>query len=307
MCDAGPVHWFGYVDYACFIPPCPSMPPGTWSTVINLNHMPGVVSHGPTSTRPLIANGHADTSYHFVSPSNFNFWGTPSMTSATIISLETRVTLLGPTFQATADSCLRESGKSVAVPAGQIELIEDTLISDCRDTESLPAWKPYNLVGLKATCVSFPGGTNLDGKIFTGCPPGHGFPLGLWSMPLGSFAMGNTYPYSSNLFVWWGCLSHDKVCNVEQPMSEDVVCGIQVEHVTPPSNNFELINPVVLSAPNVTRRLIDLQNSIVLGIESVGWGIRVSVQLRHWSQPLSWEFLACVIPFATLWPPRSWC
>ena len=47
---------------------------------------------------------------------------------------------------------------------------------------------------------------------------------------------------------------------------------VQLEHVTLPSTNFELINPVVLSTPNVTRRLIDLQNSIILGIESVGWG-----------------------------------
>lgn len=67
---ANPAHVVGSIDYTCN----PIGPISSAQVALNLSHLPGCISHGPLSARPLpAAQAHNERSYHLVAPGNFTF------------------------------------------------------------------------------------------------------------------------------------------------------------------------------------------------------------------------------------------
>jgi hypothetical protein len=69
-----PMHWVGHIDFACAPSGNPLTDPRIWSVDLSLHHLPGIISHNPSTLPPRglpAGQDHLYDSYHVVSPASF--------------------------------------------------------------------------------------------------------------------------------------------------------------------------------------------------------------------------------------------
>lgn len=203
---ANPTHVTGSIDYACN----PNSPVPSTRFRLDLSHLPGCISHGAFSARPLGgATGHRDRSYHLVAPANFNF-GSVNDIQGDFRDDAVRSSPTGSCFPQTY-RCLNES-----------EIREGTLRSDfknclCVNLNGGP-WAHQTLRG-EVVCnnatSTFESVANFDGVI----------PTGLAGLRLGSW-IGPAWPGDVELTVYVGYLRYADVCGAAADLDPHRVCGV---------------------------------------------------------------------------------
>jgi hypothetical protein len=194
--DPCPPHSIGSIDYAC------DEEAGLEAAIaLNLSHLPGCLTHGQLSARPLpAATSHPDRSYHLVAPANFGF-GVVSAIQGPFVEDAVRTSPFGNQFPCTYE-CLSEA----PVRKGEMaQVFENCLCFDFGDAYVH---------------------SEMKGEVDCGGPFGFrtvgGFdpfvPTGLVGLRLGRW-FGPTFPGDQELTVYAGYLAYDDPC--VGPVPED--------------------------------------------------------------------------------------
>jgi hypothetical protein len=189
---ANPSHAIGSIDYACD----PTSPFPATQVALNLSHLPGCVSHGPLSARPLGgAQSHRDRSYHLVAPANFTF-GVGTDIHGPFFEEAVRYSAPGATFP-TSYTCL---GEAPVLEGEMASVFKDCLCGVLANG----AWVHSRMKGAVA-CItaaySFYTVDNFDPVIPTGLA---GLRLGRWSGP--------SWPGDVELTVYTGYMRYENPC-----------------------------------------------------------------------------------------------
>jgi hypothetical protein len=249
-------HFHGHVDYACEFDPV--NPIGfSWRMALNINHLPGCISHDPIITsNPLpAAAAHNDRSYHLVTPSAFVFAPVPVPMGPTPAEAIRSTTFFG----AAGYACLGEA----PIIQGNINNQFQTCL--CFPLVAGPFdWVHQNITGV-APCAGI-AGSYASFPLPPGLPP---LPTGFATMPLGMWTGApGVFPDGRNLLLHWGVLQYFDVCNPNDfPLH--IVTGLSTEGV--PGIPFQNSTP-----PAVFGVFMDLQHSLLqnglLGPLTIGWG-----------------------------------
>lgn len=229
-----PSHVVGSIDYACD----PLSPfPGA-QVVLDLSHLPGCLSHGPLSARPLAGvAAHAERSYHLVSPPNFAFVAGSDL-QGPFFEEAVRSSPTGTNFPATYQ-CLGEA------PMREGNLVSVTKNCLCTNLSGGP-WVHSDLKG-EVDCSGF--GASFESV--SGFDPV--VPTGLVGLRLGTW-VGPAWPGDLELTVYAGYLRYDDPCAPFDDKSPDRVFGVGTNGV-----------PGFLFGPSIgpEKAFMDLQDSLV--------------------------------------------
>jgi len=189
---ANPSHFIGHIDYTC----------STFALQpdisLSLSHMPGCISHGPLSARPLAgAAAHAGTSYHLVTPAGFN-WLAASAAEGRTIAEALRPSSEGDCFP-NSYKCMNE------IPIRDGEIASSFRNCLCQNFINGP-WTHQKIKG-EGDCQGAP----LAYESLQGFDPA--VPTGLVTLPLGRWS-GNTWMNGVELSVHFGYFRLSEPCGV---------------------------------------------------------------------------------------------
>jgi len=203
---ANPSHSIGSIDYTCD----PTGPvPGT-QVALNLSHMPGCLTHGPLSARPLLGGAaHNDRSYHLVAPSNFVFTAGNDI-AGPFKEEAIRYSEPGSLFPSTY-KCLSEA------PVIDGELT--SVFKNCLCTTLSGGPWVHSKLGGKVDC----GGGSFGFGSVDGFDPV--IPTGLAGYRLGSW-VGGTFPGDVELTVYAGYMKYDNRCASDDQDEPHRVFGV---------------------------------------------------------------------------------
>ncbi|MFG0318491.1 MAG: hypothetical protein ACF8XB_14550, partial [Planctomycetota bacterium JB042] len=202
-----PSHVIGSVDYAC---DPTGADPGA-AIALNLSHLPGCISHGSLSARPLpAAQAHPDRSYHLVAPSNFTFGSVNDIAG----SFKEEAVRSSP-----SGNCYPWSARCL----GEAAVIEGELATDfknclCIDDIDGGPWVHQKMKGE----VDCSGASSVFSTV-DGFDPN--IPTGLAALRLGRWS-GNTFPGNLELSVYVGYLQYFDPCVPFADLSPHRVCGV---------------------------------------------------------------------------------
>lgn len=201
-----PSHAIGSIDYTCD----PTSPFPATRVALNLSHMPGCLSHGPLSARPLggVA-AHVDRSYHLVAPANFTF-GVGTDIHGPFRDEAVRYSPPGPSFP-TSYECL---GEAPVVEGEMVSVFKDCLCS----SPSGGAWVHSRMKGAVACfgpTYTFYTVDGFDPAIPTGLA---GLRLGRWS--------GSAWPGDVELTVYAGYMRYENPCADADELEPHRVFGV---------------------------------------------------------------------------------
>lgn len=201
-----PSHAIGSIDYACD----PLSPVASAQVVLDLSHLPGCLSHGSLSARPLAgAAAHANRSYHLVAPSNFAFVAGNDL-QGPFFEEAVRSSPTGPNFPATYQ-CLGEA----PVREGKLS----SVFKNCLCTSLIGGpWVHSDLKGevdCSGQAAAFESVPNFDPVVPTGLV---GLRLGSWSGP--------AWPGDLELTVYAGYLRYEDPCVPLSDLDPDRVFGV---------------------------------------------------------------------------------
>ena len=180
--NQGPQHFIGHIDYTCSsfaVQPDISL---------SLSLLPGCISHGPLSERPLTgAAAHPGTSYHLVTPAGFN-WLAATAPEGRTVAEAVRPASEGDCFPSTY-KCLTE------IPVRDGEIASSFRNCLCQSFINGP-WTHQKISG-EGDCQGAP----LAYKSVSGFDPA--VPTGLVTLPLGRWS-GNSWMNDVELSVHFG-------------------------------------------------------------------------------------------------------
>lgn len=230
-----PSHVIGSIDYACD----PTSPVPGARIALNLSHLPGCLSHGSFSARPLAgAAAHADRSYHLVAPNNFAF-GSVNDIQGPFFEEAVRSSPVGSSFPGTY-RCLGEA----SVREGHMGSVFKNCL--CTNLSGGP-WVHSELRGeVDCSGVSsvFRTVDNFDPVVPTGLV---GLRLGRWQGP--------AWPGDLELTVYAGYFRYVDPCLALSDLNPHRVLGVGTNGVP----GYLFGGPVI--APE--RAFVDLQDSLV--------------------------------------------
>jgi hypothetical protein len=251
-----PVHMVGSIDYIC-------NPIGAagYRIEMNLNHLPGCISHAPFSTFPLAGPAaHFDRSYHLVAPSNFAFMPVPEPVGGMAFEAVRPSRLPWPP---TNYQCLSEA----PIIQGAINTLAN--LCPCSATPiSSALWADQRLIGTVAC--------NGVTSTFASTPiPGYSAG-GLLTMRLGRYLPTAVNPGGNEVCIHWGLLRYTDPCTQTGPFH--VVTGVSTSDPAAPGQLFPVPGTPVAPPQRV---FMDLCNVLILPVYPpatpfpvpvIGWG-----------------------------------
>ena len=203
--NGNPAHSIGSIDYSCN----PNGPVASTLFALNLSHLPGCVSHGPLSARPL-PNPAVDRSYHLVAPSNFTF-GAGTDIHGPFTEEAVRYSDPGTSFPQTY-TCLSEA------PVTKGEMVTEFKNCLCSNFSLAAPWVHSAMKGevsCGASSFGFNTVDNFDPVIPTGLT---GLRLGRWNGP--------AFPGDSELTIYVGYMRYDNPCTQLGQLNPHRVFGV---------------------------------------------------------------------------------
>ncbi len=233
---ANPSHVVGSIDYTC---DPTAADPGT-RIALNLSHLPGCISHGPLSSRPLAgAAAHNDRSYHLIAPNNFSF-GVITDIQGSLRDEAVRSSPTGTCFPITY-KCTSEAD----VVDGGIA----SVFKNCVCANSLTgAWVHQEMKGAVACGPA-------SSVFFTVANFDPSVPLGLAALRLGRWS-GPSWPGDLELSVYYGYLDYADHCSSAVDDLPEFVSGVGTNGVP----GF-LFGPSPVFQPH--RIFLDLQDNLI--------------------------------------------
>lgn len=201
---ADPSHYIGYIDYTCS--PLSLSP----NVALNLNHMPGCISHSTLSANPLAGfAAHNNTSYHLVTPNNFNW-----LTNAAIQG-RTPDEAVRP---ASTGNCFPSSYKCMTeIPIDDGEISNRFRNCLCQNFINGP-WTHQDMKG-EGNCQGSPMAYRTVGNFDPSIP------TGLVTLPLGTWG-GNSWVTGVELSAHFGYMRLQDPCGVLQLVAPERVHGV---------------------------------------------------------------------------------
>lgn len=256
-------HLTGHIDYGCF-----RDPQGSGALVfrmaVNLNHLPGCISHSPLGATPLGPPpgpfSHHDRSYHLVAPATGFTFSPSSAPSGPVLAESTRNSTMPPLPY----RCIGE-GELIG---GQIESLGRTCLCPSSRAEGPFLWDHLSLVaGVRCRLAQPPSVVTSIGVNYP-APP---LPTGLSSLPLGAWTGTDSFPGMRSLRIYFGVLQYADPC-VGGGIPLQVVSGVSTRG--PGGTPFG--ETVSATSPPPYPVFLDLQDMIMpfglLGAYSLGFG-----------------------------------
>lgn len=229
-----PSHVVGSIDYACN----PFSPSPAAQIVFDLSHLPGCLSHGSFSARPLGgAAAHADRSYHLVAPSNFAFVAGNDI-QGPFYEEAVRSSPTGSNFP-TSYHCLGEA----PVKEGKLSSVFKNCL--CTNVVGGP-WVHSDLKGevdCSGSASGFQSVPNFDPVLPTGLA---GLRLGRWSGP--------AWPGDLELTVYGGYMRYEDPCVPFSSAEPERVFGV---------GTYGVEGYLFGASFSPEKAFVDLQNSLV--------------------------------------------
>lgn len=230
-----PSHVVGSIDYACD----PTSPVASAQIALNLSHLPGCLSHGGFSARPLAgAQAHNDRSYHLVSPPNFNF-GSVNDIQGPFFEEAVRSSPIGSSFPSSYQ-CLSEA----PVREGQMVSVFKSCL--CTTLAGGP-WVHSDLKG-EVDC------SGVSGVFYTVSNFDPVIPTGLVGLRLGTW-VGPAWPGDLELTVYAGYFRYEDPCVPLSDKNPDRVFGVGTNGVP----GFLFGGPSI----GPEKAFVDIQDSLV--------------------------------------------